>query len=71
MTDTLKIVSADGKKIVEVLEDDFGVFSLKQYAVRYDEEEDIRYIVQVTPPPSGKFENHKLAVDEAKRLLSL
>jgi hypothetical protein len=69
MTDSTRISSEDKKRFIEVVQTAPGVFSLRRYAVRYDPEEEVDYVIRVFPDPASKFDSSSAAVEEAERLI--
>jgi len=66
-----RVVTDDGKKIIEILRDKDGTFVLHKYACQYDVEEETAYEVRIYPDPDGRFGCLDQAILEAKRILEL
>lgn len=66
-----RITSANGKRSIAIVKAEEGSFSLQQFILKYDEEEDCYYEIRQLPDPSGKYGDLDLALKEAERLLNI
>ena len=64
-----RVSSADATCYIEVVEPVPGTFVLRVYRVRYDDEEQVEYVVREFPDPSSRFSDRMAAISEAERLL--
>jgi len=64
-----RVTSSDGKKLVDVLQEKDGSYSLQRFTRKYDSEEDCEYEIRELPYPEGKFAGLSTAIDAAKRIL--
>lgn len=66
-----RVNSADAACYIEVVELVPSTFVLRVYRVRYDDEEQVEYVVREFPDPSSRFSDRTAAIREAERLLGL
>ncbi len=71
MNDHSRVYSESGSRILEVVKGEDGLFTLQEFARRYDAEEEITYEIKVESNYSSKFDDFDIALKEAKRLISL
>lgn len=71
MIDDRRVYSECGSRIIEVVSDKNGLYTLREFAPRYDPEEEVTYEVRVEPNISSKFDKLDTALNEAKRLIDL
>ena len=57
--------------MVKIVEVETGIFMLKKYVVRYDDEEDVAYMISDFPNPPSKYGEISTAIAEARRLLRI
>lgn len=69
MTTVERIESEDGKRVIEVVREDDGVFVLRKRVKKYDCEEERWYEISERPDPSSRFDDREIAIAEAKALL--
>lgn len=65
------VLSADGTTIIDMIENQPGLYGLHRYAKKYEPEEQSEYIVRILPDPDGLFGDLSSATAEANRLLAL
>ena len=68
---TNRVVSSDGNSSIEVVSTDDNNYVLHKYVRRYDPEEEKHYEIRERPDPGGRYDDHALALQEAKRILGL
>lgn len=71
MNDSQRVYSECGSRILEVLSREDGLYTLQEFARRYDSEEKTTYEIKVESNYSSKFDDFDTALKEAKRLISL
>ena len=64
-----RVTAEDGKRYIEVVETKERVYKLRQFLVKFDQEEGVEYVVRELPDPSGIFSNEISAKKEAEVLL--
>lgn len=71
MEENIRIYSYDRQASIEVVSNCDGTFSLKEFVIKFDEEEGRSYEVEVLSSQSGIYADVDMATKEAKRLLGL
>ncbi len=67
-----RVYSECGSRILEVAKTEGGLYTLKEFARRYDTEEKAAYEIKVQSNiSSSKFGDFETALQEAERLVSL
>lgn len=69
MSSLEQIVSQCGTISLRIVAEDDGTFSLDQYELRCDKEEDVTYWIHCLPKPGGRYASADLAKKEAIVLL--
>lgn len=64
-----KIESVCGTKSILVVKDTNGIYHLKRYETKFDQEEEKFYTIPHLPDPGGKYDELDLAIAEARALL--